>query len=348
MSDLKEIITSYNKLSFSDRIVFYTTISNDIPFNDDMESFLIETRFDGGNTCAYCEGTHIVKNGKRKDGTQRYLRRDCSRSFIASTHSITSRTRKAVSIWTGYLKCMLDQKTLMKTSEECHISMTTAFIWRHKILDALSELTDKVYLTGTIEADETFFNLSYKGNHKGSKTFSMPREAHKRGNDVHTKGLSSEKVCVPSAVSDTGISYSKPAKPGKVSTECIDLVFADKIAPYSTLCTDRERAYLDLAGKNSLTLIQMDTDRRTIRKDGITYSIQRINAYHSRLKSFIRRFHGVSTKRLGNYVIWHDLISGNQRNKEEFFGQLLGHLLCTRVTIYGYNILSKPPLPSLA
>ena len=30
MSQLKDVITSYNNLSFSDRIVFYTTISNDI------------------------------------------------------------------------------------------------------------------------------------------------------------------------------------------------------------------------------------------------------------------------------------------------------------------------------
>lgn len=346
MSELKEVITSYNNLSFSDRIVFYTTISNDISLDDDIESFLIEKRFEGGNNCIYCEGLHVVKNGKRKDGTQRYLCRECSRSFIASTHSVTSRTRKSISIWTAYLKCMLEHKTLQRSSEECHISTTTAFFWRHKILDALGELSDKTYLTGTVEADETFFNVSYKGNHKNSKTFSMPREAHKRGNDVHTKGLSCEKVCVPCAVSDTGISYSRPAKLGKISRECIERIFAERIAPYSILCTDHERAYLNIAEKNNLTLIQMDTDRRTIRKGGITYGIQRINAYHSRLKSFIKRFHGVSTKHLGNYVIWHDLMSCNHRNKEEFFGQLLGHLLCSRVNRCGYDITSRSPLPS--
>jgi hypothetical protein len=35
---------------------------------------------------------------------------------------------------------MLEQKTLKETSEECHISMSTAFTWRHKILDTLSGL----------------------------------------------------------------------------------------------------------------------------------------------------------------------------------------------------------------
>ena len=52
MSELKDVITSYNSLSFSDRIVFYTTISNGIPLTDDIQSFLIETRLDG-NTCFF-------------------------------------------------------------------------------------------------------------------------------------------------------------------------------------------------------------------------------------------------------------------------------------------------------
>ncbi len=62
MSDLKNMISSYHKLSFSDRIVFYTTVSNDISPSDDLQSFLIETRFGGRDHCIYCEGSHVVKN----------------------------------------------------------------------------------------------------------------------------------------------------------------------------------------------------------------------------------------------------------------------------------------------
>ena len=348
MSELKEVITSYNNLSFCDRIVFYTTISNDITITDDVQSFLIDTRFEGDCSCIYCEGTHVVKNGKRKDGVQRFLCRDCHRSFIASSESITSRTRKSVSVWTAYLRCMLDQKTLKQTSEECNISMSTAFTWRHKILDALGELTEKAYLTGIVEADETFFNVSFKGNHKRSHSFIMPREAHKRGNDVHTKGVSSEKVCVPCAINDTGISYARPGKLGKISSDCITAIFENKIAPHAILCTDNERAYMDLAVVSGLNLIQMNTDCHTISIEGTNYGIQRINAYHSSLKRFIRGFHGVSTKHLGNYIVWNDLLSGNHRNREVFLGQLCGQLLCARITRYGKDIPRRPSLPVAA
>ena len=197
MSELMEIFAAYKKLSVTDRIVFYTTLSNNVNVKEDnLQDFLIETRIADGNTCIYCEGSHVVKNGKRKDGIQRFLCRDCKKSFIPSSCSVTSGTRKDLSVWAKYLKCMSDKKTLKETAEECSISVTTAFYWRHKILDALKEVTDRVCLDGTVEADETFFNVSYKGNHKNSRQFIMPRKAHKRGNNIHRKGLSSEKVCV--------------------------------------------------------------------------------------------------------------------------------------------------------
>ena len=345
MSELKDVITSYNDLSFSDRIVFYTTISNDIPATDNMQSFLIETRFNGKESCVYCDGIHVVKNGKRKDGIQRYLCRDCHRSFIPGSVSVTSRTRKPLPVWAAYLKCMIDQKTLKKSAEECQISVSTAFTWRHKILEALGKLTDKTYLTGVVEADETFFNVSFKGNHKKNRDFSMPRKAHKRGNDIHTKGLSEEKVCVLCAVSDAGISYAQPGKLGKISTECVRSVLGKRIAPYTILCTDKERAYLELAGQNNLKLFQMATDCRITQKGGKIYGIQRINAYHSRLKLFMRGFHGVSTKHLGNYIIWNDLLFGNHRNGKSFFEQLWAQILCARITRYGSDIPCRPSLP---
>ena len=343
---LKDIITAYRKLSFSDRIAFYSTVSNDINVcESSLQGFLAETRIKNGSLCIYCEGTHVVKNGKRKDGTQRYICRGCGRSFIPSSFSITSGTRKRLTVWYGYLRCMLDGKTLRETAEECSISVTTAFSWRHKILDGLRELTEKVYLDGIVEADETFFNVSYKGNHRNSRRFAMPRRPHKRGSDIHTKGLSSEKVCVPCMINDAGVSYARPAKLGKVSSACIRDTFEGLVSPEAILCTDRERAYIAFARHNGNRLIRTGTDRRTTSEQGKSYGIQRINAYHRKLKEFIRSFHGVSTKHLDRYIIWHDLMQNSRRKREETVLQLLGQILCTRMRIYNSAVSARPPLP---
>ena len=142
MSKMMEVFAAYKDLSFTDRIVFYTTLSNNVNVHEDnLQDFLIETRINDGNTCIYCEGSHVVRNGKLKDGVQRFFCRDCKKSFIPSSCSITSGTRKNLSVWAQYLKCMSYKKTLKETAEGCSISVTTAFYWRHKILDALKEVT---------------------------------------------------------------------------------------------------------------------------------------------------------------------------------------------------------------
>ena len=103
-----------------------------------------------------------------------------------------SGTRKDLSVWEKYIDCMMNGLSIRKTAVACGIHRNTAFLWRHKILDALQNMADDVTLEGIIEADETFFAISYKGNHNKSKAFAMPRKAHKRGHSTHIRGLSSD------------------------------------------------------------------------------------------------------------------------------------------------------------
>ena len=52
MSKLMEVFAAYKALSFTDRIVFYTTLSNNVNVHEDnLQDFLIETRINDGNTC---------------------------------------------------------------------------------------------------------------------------------------------------------------------------------------------------------------------------------------------------------------------------------------------------------
>lgn len=93
---------------------------------------------------------------------------DCGKSFVATTNSAVSGTRKDFFVWEKYVVCMLNGLSVRKTAEICGIHRNTAFVWRHKILDALQNMADSVVLDGIVEADETFFALSYKGNLKNS------------------------------------------------------------------------------------------------------------------------------------------------------------------------------------
>ncbi len=50
---------------------------------------------------------------------------------------------------------------------------------------------------------------------------------------------------------------------------------------------------------------------------------------------------------LGNYLSWHVLLDSSHRNRNEFFTQLWGQLLCARITRYGYDISDRPFLPNV-
>ena len=64
-----------------------------------LESFVANERFYGGLVCPICVCVHVVRNGHRKEGTQRYVCRDCGKSFVATSNSIVSSTKKDLSVW---------------------------------------------------------------------------------------------------------------------------------------------------------------------------------------------------------------------------------------------------------
>ena len=344
MGSVMDIVRLYHKLSAVDRLSFYLTLVNEVNIDKgSLREFQEESRFTEGVKCLHCGSSHYVKNGRRSDGTQRYLCRDCGKSFLVSTNSVTSGTHKPLGVWRKYFSCMMAAMTLKDTCAECGISMTTAFQWRHKILDSLQQVARQVCLDGTVEADETFFNVSYKGNHSGSRRFSLPRKAHARGGDVHEKGLSCEKVCVMCAVNDEGIPVSKAGKLGKVSSECVEKVFSGHISADATLVTDREKAYVGFSRDHGICLVQMDTECRVKGE----YNIQRVNAYHSGLKRFTDHFHGVSTKYLDNYLSWFNLIIKGVKGREEEEALLFGHVLTAEQRLRGRDLPERPPVPVL-
>ena len=345
MSAIKDILDKIDKLTPADQerlktILFSKTFTKSIS----IEEFVTKERFANGRVCPVCGATHVVRNGKRKDGTQKYICKDCGKSFVITTNSIVSGTRKDLNVWIKYVDCMLNGFSVRKAAEECGIHRNTAFAWRHKILDALQNMANDVILDGIVEADETFFTISYKGNHKKSKKFTMPREPHKRGNSTHVRGLSSEKVCVPCAVNRSGMSIAKVSNTGRVSTKDLHEIYDGRIDPSATLVTDKMNSYVRFSNANGIELVQLKTGKA---KKGI-YNIQHINSYHSQLKRIMKSFNGVSAKYLNNYLIWHNFVNYAKESDVEKRAILLSYVLTTLKTDRNSSLSDRPALPLVA
>ena len=57
---------------------------------------------------------------------------------------------------------MLEHKTLKETAAECEMSVSTAFSWRHKILDAVSDLAENVFLTATESPNDLILSRNFQ------------------------------------------------------------------------------------------------------------------------------------------------------------------------------------------
>lgn len=261
-----------------------------------------------GSNCPYCNSNHIVKIGKLHNN-QRYKCKECGKNFTITTNTTFFSTKKPLSIWYKYIDLMTKKLTLREICKELNINIKTAFYWRHKILKALTQQNTKI-LSGIIEADETYFRESQKGNNH------LTRKAHKSGksklnkfqimsvygyteeeykNQQHKRGLSKDLICVLTAT-DKNTIWGKPIGYGKVQPNWVISNLQGKIRENSTLVTDAERSYNHIKGvKHKKFTFGLSKSK--------TYNLGRIDSIHTSMKGLINgTFKGVATKYLEGYL----------------------------------------------
>src|ERR687898_823601 len=62
--------------------------------------------------------------------------------------------------------------------------------------------------------------------------------------------------------------------------------------------------------------------------------INNVNAYHGRLKEWLRPFHGVATKYLNRYLGWRRSLEalGDDREQQRWLGAAMGMPVCQQLT----------------
>ena len=95
------------------------------------------------------------------------------------------------------------------------------------------------------------------------------------------------------------------------------------------------------ASKNSLDLIQLKSGKSKVGN----FHIQHINAYHSNLKNWINRFHGVATKYLNNYLVWNNFVNYAKENYKEKEQILTDFVFTTEKKVLCKNISDRESIP---
>jgi transposase-like protein len=244
--------------------------------------------------CPHCQST-LLRPWGSSHGLPRYRCKACGRTSNPLTATPLAHLRRRDQ-WLLYAQSLIEGLSVRKAAARCGIDKNTAFLWRHRFLQMTSGHRAH-HEHGIVEADETFFLESFKGHRN------LPRPARHRGGVGRTRGTGQDHIPVlvtrdrGGATADFILSKLDAVH---VSAVLKPLVDADAI-----LCTDGAAVYTAFAQAEGITHHSIVAHGPRVRG---AFHIQNVNAYDSRLKTWMRRFNGVATKYLNNYLGWRRML----------------------------------------
>jgi len=320
--------------------------------------------------CPHCKAKaslgFVVKSGFKSNGAQRYRCKTCGKYFVSTTGTAFARTRKSPDTWRKYIAMLLDGKSIKACAAACELSIQISFEWRHKILNTFQVHMQDTKMTGTVEVDEMLIPLSYKGNHvqggfgtrrKGNGAINnMPRKAFRRGSD-NKPTSSKERACVFCMVEDGRKTfYASVPGVGFMTEAMLDHTVGRHIVRETAMMlADNYKIthnYFEKHGYQHTILASNTSDNPHDHKPEIQGDLhmQHVNAMHHHLREFLRQYHGVSSKYLGNYValyVWlRSVRTVKQRKSVDEVS--LARAASPDCYITGDQIYSRPAVPQCA
>lgn len=302
-----KVFSAAMALDIGDRKHLYNALRdrlfpNSIPAGGLAER-LKERRFHKGLSCPHCGSEQVHRHGVYRD-RQRYRCRGCHKSFNDATGTPLAGTH-LTSKWMDYIECMVEGKSLRKICDQLEISLSTAFTWRHKVLNALKRL-EREGFTGVLEIDETHLLESRKGDRN-----IMDRPSRKRGGKSKKRGISNDQDCILVARDRTGQTHAQLACRGRLSLRQAMAVLNGIIAEVNVLCSDAHGTWKAFAKAEAITHVELNASKK--RRVSDIYHIQNVNGFHRRFKQWLERFNGVSSKFLNNYLTWFCFLDAHNR-----------------------------------
>ena len=290
-NDFSELLLKITEMDHRQRSSLLEALTH---LSDDSQVIeCIESHFDVDGKCPFCSHTHYYRHGFAS-GLQRYRCMSCKRAFNALTGTPLARLRQKDK-WLSYLRALKESLTVREAAVQVGLNRKTSFRWRHRFLALISKDQPNV-LHGITEADETYLLESHKGSRH------LDRKPRKRGGKASRRGISREQVCILVARDRAGCTVDFVTGLGPISTSDLKSTLKHVLDADALLVSDGHIAYQNfcIAENFSHEVVNLSKGGRV---KG-AFHLQNVNAYHSRFKGWLHRFHGVATKYLQNYLGW--------------------------------------------
>ena len=293
--EFQALVEQLNELSATQRSALLAALRSKGSTNEALA--LIETRFAADPCCGHCGSKHFGTWG-HANALRRYKCKDCNRTFNALTGTPLAQLHRR-DAWLAYARALVDRVSLRKAAARANVCLETSFRWRHRFLATAKDKRPSM-LTGIVEADETLIRKSAKGSRR-----LVGRAPRKRGGKPKKTGTSPDDYEIVLVARDRHKSTSDHILfdfEGRSFDAALDPI-VDRDA---VLVTDGRQAYRGFAQARSLQHIAVVARHGERVSNG--FHIQNVNAYVSRLKSWMAPFKGVASKYLESYLGWRRMI----------------------------------------
>lgn len=255
--------------------------------------FLSSLNSDQKILCPHCKSNDIYGHGVYK-GRKRYKCKDCKKTFNDFTGTAISGIKKTVE-FNKYITLVVESVAIRKASSIIGVNMKTIFDWRHKLLSSMSSMNGLAF-SGIVECDDKQLDINNKGNRN------LNRKPYKRPSDRYTKrGVSNDKVSIMVATDRKGNPTMQIAKIGRIDTSSIENTIGGLIGEDNILCSDSHPSIIAWAKEKQLEHHTFIASKHVKDK---CYHVQHVNSMDSFYERWIRRFNGVATKYLNQYLNW--------------------------------------------
>jgi transposase-like protein len=264
-----------------------------------MDSSPAVTRLRDCSSCPRCDSRHVIRWG-RSATSPRFRCRGCGQTFSPSTATPLAYLKKR-DRWAAFCACVNGTMTVRRAAVHIGVHRDTAFRWRHRLLDALRageyHLSDAPSpalraLRGRILVGEAWFMFS----EKGSRNLDRPARRH----GYVTDWLNAPRAWVVVGRHEGGRSVH--ALVGRRRPNAADVAHAlEPVAGPDVTLVSRFGPFGAVAG--------------AARRLGVVHehgwslpSKERIEDDIVQLRRWLRRFCGVATRYLPNYLTWYRLL----------------------------------------
>ena len=318
MSDFyDQFVNSLDDLSVADLQKLHSLISAKLP----KDKTPTENKDLGGNTlncCPKCGSTNYKKHGT-KDGRQRYICKDCKKTFSESNATIFYHSKLSTGQWKELLRGMIDRLSTTEISKNVGISQPAVWYNMQKVFEVLATVYGKQdSFIDIAEADETFTHTSFKGKRNAEYFIKylrrMPRHQRSREEKIEylmKHGLYDELAqyepdYLEQLLSDDVLTYDRgisnrdqtnivvctdrsknlfvsPVSVGKLTSDDATKALGGRFANDAILVTDENNAYNELAESEGIQLEQILSTKHVKGP----FNLARINAICDNLKDFL-------------------------------------------------------------